>query len=282
MLFGQPKEGLEMTKKMILVDTSKCTGCKACTAACKEWNDLPAERTTLVKSYQSTKDFTPTTYTYITFEEKYENSKLQWLFRKAQCFHCSEPACLKACTSNAISKTDYGFVVIDRDKCIGCGYCVENCPFSVPKVDKVANKAYKCTGCADRVENDLKPACVSTCQPGALDYGDMDAMMDKAKKRLAEVQKKYPKANLYGEKEMGGTTYKYILLDVPKEYGLSANVSAPFTLTLWKDLIRPVGTFAMGGAAAAVLLGVLTNAVKGNYKKDPIADQPEPEKGGKN
>ncbi|HWJ03947.1 MAG TPA: 4Fe-4S dicluster domain-containing protein [Verrucomicrobiae bacterium] len=193
-----------MAKKMVLIDTSKCTGCKACSAACKEWNELPAEKTTRIKSYQSMNNFTPTTFTYVTFDEKYENNKMQWLFRKAQCFHCSEPACLKACTSNAISKTESGCVVIDRDKCIGCGYCAENCPFGVPKVDKAVNKAFKCTGCIDRVENGLNPACVNTCQPGALEFGDTDAVLIKAKKRLVEVLKKYPKANLYGEKEMGG------------------------------------------------------------------------------
>ncbi|HWJ03279.1 MAG TPA: formate dehydrogenase N subunit beta transmembrane domain-containing protein, partial [Verrucomicrobiae bacterium] len=95
-----------------------------------------------------------------------------------------------------------------------------------------------------------------------------------------EVLKKYPKANLYGEKEMGGTTFKYILLDDPTAYGLPVNPAAPISLSLWKDVIRPVGSIAMGGAAAAVLLGVLTNAVKGNYGKDIFTDQPKQEKGG--
>lgn len=270
-----------MTKKMILVDTSKCTGCKACSAACKEWNDLPAEKTSLVKSYQTMKDFTPTTFTYVNFDEKYENGNMLLMMRKAQCFHCGEPSCLKACTSNAISKTEDGFVVIDHSKCIGCGYCEQFCPFGVPKVDKVASKSFKCDGCVERITNDLKPACVSICQPGALEFGDADVMMEKAQQRLLAIQEKNPKANLYGDKIMGGTNYMYILLDDPKEYGLPADPSTPLSLFLWKDLMKPLGVVAIGGTVAAVAVGVVANTVKGNYKHDPFADQSKQEIGGK-
>jgi len=255
-----------MTRKMVFVDTSKCTGCKACSVACKEWNELPAEKTKLITSYQTQKDFTTKTWTYMTFIEKYEDQKMNWLMRKAQCFHCADPACLKACTSNAITKTESGYVVIDQDKCIGCGYCVENCPFGVPKVDQIKKKAFKCTGCIDRVENNLLPACVHTCQPGALSFGERDVMLAQAKKRLAEVQKTHPKAQLYGEKEMGGTTYLYLLLDSPEVYGLPVNPTIPLSLTLWKDVIRPVGGIAIGGAAAAVVIGVFANLLRGNYR----------------
>jgi formate dehydrogenase iron-sulfur subunit len=262
-----------MTRKMVFVDTSKCTGCKACTVACKEWNELPAEKTHLVTSYQSQKGFTTKTWTYLTFIETYENKSVNFLMRKAQCFHCGDPACLKACSSKAITQTESGYVVIDHDKCIGCGYCAENCPFGVPKVDQVLQKSYKCTGCIDRVENNLKPACVQTCQPGALEFGEYNVILTQAKKRLAEVQKTHPKSQLYGEKEMGGTTYLYLLLDRPEVYGLPANPRIPLSLTLWKDVIRPVGGIAVGGAAAAVVIGVLANVLKGAYRSS--GDQAE-------
>ncbi|MDP4159287.1 MAG: 4Fe-4S dicluster domain-containing protein [Bacillota bacterium] len=273
-----------MTRKMVLIDTSKCTGCKACSVACKEWNELPAEKTKLVTSYQTQKDFTTKTWTYMTFIEKYENQKMDFLMRKAQCFHCANPACMKACSSQAITKTVLGYVLIDHDKCIGCGYCVENCPFGVPKLDPIKKKSYKCTGCIDRVENDLKPACVHTCQPGALQFGERDVLLTQAKKRLAEVQKTHPKAQLYGEKEMGGTTFLYLLLDSPDVYGLPVNPTIPLSLTLWKDVIRPVGGLAVGGAAAAVVIGVFANLLKGNYhsNKEKVGNDPSSiNKGGK-
>ncbi|MFZ3129627.1 MAG: 4Fe-4S dicluster domain-containing protein [Desulfosporosinus sp.] len=266
------------TRKTVFVDTSKCTGCKACTVACKAWNELPAEKTKIVTSYQTMNDFTPTTFTYVTFTEKYENQKMNWLMRKAQCFHCADPACMKACSSNAISKTESGYVQVDHAKCIGCGYCAANCPFGVPKIDEVKKKAYRCTGCIDRVENNLLPACVHTCQPGALSFGERDAMLANAKKRLTEVQKTNSKAQLYGEKEMGGTTYLYLLMDSPESYGLPANPTMPLSLTLWKDIVQPIGKYAWGAAACAVVVGAVANVVRGNYGKK---DHEDSTKGGK-
>lgn len=275
-----------MARRMIFVDTSKCTGCKACTVACKEWNNLPAEKTQLIQSYQSMKDFTPKTWTYVTFIERYQHKKMDFFMRKAQCFHCAVPACLQACTSNAISKSAEGFVVIDQEKCIGCGYCAEDCPFGVPKVDEVRKKAYKCSGCIERVSNDLTPACVQTCQPGALQYGERKELLTKAQQRLGEVRKEYPKARLYGEKEMGGTTYVYLLLAGPEVYGLPVNPEMPASLILWKDVVRPVGSIAVGGAAAAVVLGVLGNLLRGGYRPgggppDDAARQSEHSNAGK-
>ena len=241
------------TKKMVFVDTSLCTGCKGCSVACKAWNDLPAEKTQLVTSYQSQKDFTPTTWTYITFTEKYENGKMNWLMRKAQCYHCAEPACMKACPVGAISQTESGYVLIDQNKCIGCGYCASNCPWGVPKTDKLQDKTYKCTGCIDRVENGLLPACVHTCQPGALHFGEREAMLNTAKARLAEVKKENPKAQLYGDTLMGGTTYVYLLLDTPETYGLPANPTVPASLSLWKDIVQPYAGWLIPLAAAGAV-----------------------------
>jgi formate dehydrogenase iron-sulfur subunit len=262
------------TRKMLLIDTSLCTGCKACSVACKAWNELPAEKTQLVTGYQSQKGTTPNTWTYVSFHEKYENGKMHWLMLKLQCLHCAEPSCMKACSSKAIYQTESGYTLIDHEKCIGCGYCVTNCPWGIPQVDKAKNKAYKCTGCIDRVENGLLPACAHTCQTGAVQFGEHDAMMEKAEARLAEVKKTYPKANLYGDQLMGGTTYIYLLTDEAEAYGLPANPSMPISLSLWKDIIHPVGGIAVGAVAAAVGLGVLANAARGNYRRR-VADNAE-------
>lgn len=254
-----------MARKMVFIDTSLCTGCKACSVACKAWNDLPAEKTERIYSYQAQGDFTPTTWTYVRFGEEYKNNRMRFDMIKLQCFHCAEPSCMKACPSEAIFKTESGYTLINQDKCIGCGYCAANCPWNVPKIDPVTNKSTKCTGCIDRVENGLKPACAQVCQTGAIQFGDHDEMMPKAKARLAEVKLTNPNALLYGDELMGGTTYVYLLQDRPGAYGLPLNPTTPISLTIWKDLVHPLGGIAIGASAAAITAGVLVNLVRGNY-----------------
>ncbi len=255
------------TPKMVFVDTSLCTGCRACSVACKAWNDLPAEKTQFISGIQSQGDYTFNTWTYISYHEKYENEKMDWFMFKHQCYHCGDPACMKACPAEAIYKTESGYTIIDEDKCIGCGYCNTNCPWGVPKLDPVRKKSYKCTGCIDRVENGMQPACVSICQTGALNYGEREDMQKLAKARLAEVKENYPKAQLYGDDIMGSTTYLYLLLDEPQVYEVPAKPKTPISLTLWKDLVHPLGGIAIGAAALAITGGVLANFARGNYRK---------------
>lgn len=269
---------------MVFIDTSLCTGCKACSVACKTWNQLPAEKTQLISSYQAQGDFTPTRWTYVEFNEDYnaEEGKMYWRMAKLQCFHCAEPACMAACPSDAIYKTESGYTIIDQDKCIGCGYCEINCPWGIPKVNKAIDKTSKCNGCIERVENGMLPACAATCQTGAIQFGEHADMMVKAQSRLAEVVKEYPRAQLYGDAFMGGTNYVYLLTNDPVRYGLVANPKKPLSLTLWKDVVHPLGGVAFGGAILAVGAGVFANFVLGNYRNraKKIAESHD-EKGGK-
>lgn len=245
----------------VLYDASKCTGCRACSVACKQWQELPGEKTTLISSIQSQRSFTPTTWTFISFRETAAgpNGRADWLFRKEQCMHCSEAACMKACNYGAIGRTPQGFVVIDQSKCIGCGYCETNCPFHVPRIDEHTNKAFKCHGCPDRVENGLTPACVKTCQTGALTFGPRQDMLSTAAARLNHIKPSYPQANIYGANELGGLHFTYILLREPAFYALPAQPAVPLSLTVWKDVVRPLGGLGVAGALAAAAVGfVLT------------------------
>ena len=126
-----------MARKMVFIDTSLCTGCKACSVACKAWNDLPAEKTQRISSYQAQGDFTPNTWTYVRFREEYKDNKMHFNMLKLQCFHCDDPACMKACSSNAIYKTESGYTLIDQEKCIKCGTCYEVCPPKFGAVTKL-------------------------------------------------------------------------------------------------------------------------------------------------
>lgn len=258
-------------KMMVLYDASKCTGCQACSVACKSWNDLPAEKTTLITSYQSHKTHAPETWTYMSFRETYENKKNEWLFRKEQCFHCTDAACEKACNYNAISHNDKGFVVIDHEKCIGCGYCTTNCTFNVPRVNKTINKSQKCTGCDDRQAKGMKPACVQACQPRALVYGEKSTLVATANERVKQLKAQYPQANFYGGTQLSGLSYAAILLRDPAFYALPNNPSVPLSIGLWKMLVRPGGGLAIAGALAMVGLATFMNyrgGSKDHHDKD--------------
>lgn len=255
------------TRKMVFVDTSLCTGCKACSVACKAWNDLEAEKTQLITSYQSQAATTSNTWTFISMHEKYEDGKMEWLMFKHQCYHCEDPSCMKTCPVEAIYKTESGYTQIDHDKCIGCGYCEISCPWNVPKVDPVLKKSVKCTGCIDRVENGMAPACVSTCQPGALHFGERDEMMQLAQTRLAEVQKIHPKAQLYGHDIMGSTTYLYLLLEDPGFYGVPRTPATAGILNVWKDWVQPYGIWLIPLAAAASVGSFFTTRIINSTNK---------------
>ncbi|WP_094606443.1 Formate dehydrogenase-O iron-sulfur subunit [Sporomusa silvacetica DSM 10669] len=250
----------------VLYDASKCTACQACSVACKQWNTLPAEKTTFTSSYQTHDQLTPKTWTFIAFDEVYENNKMQWLFRKEQCMHCGEAACLQSCNHDAISHTELGFVVIDHNKCIGCGFCVTNCTFHVPRVDPVTNKAYKCTGCPERVGNGLAPACVQTCQPEALVYGKREDIMALAEARFKALQPLHPKANLYSAPNLQGINFTYILLREPKFYGLPDEPRVPVSVHAWKQVLRPFGEIAIAGALLTTAISFIKTRKKDDEK----------------
>ena len=136
-----------------LIDVTRCIGCKACQAACMEWNDLRGEVGHFEGTYDNPLDLDPNTWTLMRFTE-WENDKgnLEWLIRKDGCMHCEDPGCLKACPApGAIVQYANGIVDFISENCIGCGYCVKGCPFNIPRISKVDHKSYKCTLCSDRV-----------------------------------------------------------------------------------------------------------------------------------
>ncbi len=219
-----------MAEKVILVDTSKCIACKGCQIACKQWNELSAGVSEFFAStdgYENPSDLSSNTYTLIKFHSsEKENGDPDWQFRKKNCMHCTEAACLDNCPVSTIKRAGNGFVFIDRTGCIGCGTCVEVCPYSIPHLSAAEDEpegtplSYKCWGCQDRVTNGGVPACVKTCAPGALTFGDKDDRINAAKIRKTELEAKGKTVYLYGIEELGGLHYIYILLKEPSFYGL--------------------------------------------------------------
>ena len=117
--------------KARLIDVSKCTACRGCQVACKQWNDLPAEHTTQTGTYENPPELSGSTWIKVEFREK----PGEWLFRAHTCMHCTDASCEKVCPTGAISHNGE-VVIIDQEWCIGCGYCVQACPYGVPHKDE--------------------------------------------------------------------------------------------------------------------------------------------------
>jgi len=263
----------ERPKVAKLIDESICIGCKACQVACMNWNDLRDEVGENIGVYDNPVDLTPQSWTVMKFYEvEPEEGSLEWLIRKDGCMHCEDPGCLKACPSpGAIVKYSNGIVDFISDNCIGCGYCVKGCPFDVPRISKVDNKAYKCTLCSDRVSVGLEPACVKTCPTGAISYGLKEDLVAYAEKRTDELKERgYQNAALYNPEGVGGTHVMYVLKhgDRPELEGLPANPQVSPTVSVWKGIAKPL---ALAGMAAAVV-GSFFHYMKVGPVEEPADD----------
>ncbi|QED49785.1 4Fe-4S dicluster domain-containing protein [Cytobacillus dafuensis] len=251
------------------VDVTKCDGCRACMVACKNWNDLPAQPEEFTGSIQSHNTLTANTWNVITYDEQVTaNGNFEWLFRHKSCHHCGEAFCEKACPETAISHTKFGSVVVDADKCVGCGYCVNNCQFGVIQLatyvddkGKEYRKAQKCDLCTGRLEEGLRPACVTSCHTNCLVYDEKEKVLAEAEKRLAKIKERFPNANIYNPPGIKGTTTVYLLADKPTVYGLPEDPKVALSQIVWKDYAQPLGKMMLGATTMAVIGAAISTAI---------------------
>lgn len=150
----------------------RCTGCKTCMLACKDFHDLPSS-IAFRQIYE---------YGGGTWQREAEGTLSQNTFCyyiSSACNHCSNPACVRVCPTGAMHKDERGLVSVDGARCIGCGYCALSCPYRAPKVDREAGRSVKCDGCTDRVAVGRMPVCVEACPLRALDFGPIDELRKK-------------------------------------------------------------------------------------------------------
>jgi Fe-S-cluster-containing dehydrogenase component len=229
--------------KAVLVDTTRCVGCRSCEEACALQNNLPEpdldfdvlekERKTSLKQYSIINGY------------ETENGEI---YVKRQCMHCNQPACATACLTKAMYKTKEGPVIWRSKKCMGCRYCMISCPFEIPKFeyDSPNPNIRKCTMCFERLKEGELPACVENCPAEALLYGDRRELIEIAKTRIYQNPDDYVH-HIYGEHEVGGTGWLYLAAvpfdqigfrtdletKPPAEYTMDFLYSVPVILTLW-------------------------------------------------
>jgi formate dehydrogenase iron-sulfur subunit len=208
--------------------------------ACKSWNELPSESTDTEGIYESPRFLSGDTWTMIKLAEHGD----VWSFANYQCMHCAEASCVSVCPTGAAAHNGE-FVLIDQHWCIGCGYCVQACPFNVPHRSEFSGTARKCTFCFDRVSEGDQPACADACPTGALTWGERDELLVKGKARVEELQASgFADANLYGERELGGLGRLSV-----------------FTLPLEAYGLPRLPRYATGNVALQWLSGIVTAAV---------------------
>jgi formate dehydrogenase iron-sulfur subunit len=217
----------------LLFDSTRCVGCGACTAACKEQNHLPLpieDRTTA--------------YTWTVVEQA------GGAFVRRLCMHCLDPTCVSVCPVGALQKTAEGPVVYDAKRCIGCRYCIMACPFGVPKYqwDSALPVVGKCILCADRVRAGQPTACASVCPTGATRFGSRDDLVREARHRIEAGPDRYLD-HIYGLDEAGGTSV-LMLAGVPfEQLGLRTDLPAqPLPLLTWQVLSRIPNFVVLAGA----------------------------------
>ncbi len=232
--------------KAMLTDTTLCVGCEECVAACKRENklgkDVPRRWKVGIDDLSSDR--------FTTLVRRPGNR-----FVRKHCRHCLEPACVSACIVGAMQKTEDGPVIYDAEKCMGCRYCMMACPYNIPRYDWEKQVPYvrKCTLCASRVKQGKIPACVEACPEKASIFGDREALLKEAHRRIQSSPGKYVN-KVFGESEVGGTSVLFIS-DIPLDFlAWKPNLDEKALPELtWAALSKvPPMILAVGGAMAGV------------------------------
>ena len=233
-----------------LVDTGRCIGCKRCMSACKRWNDLKVDRDELTTDREI--DLTANNWVVVNLLIDSKN-RVRKTYDHGACQHCIKPACAGVCPVRAITKLDRGPVVINENKCIGCRYCFQACPYKITRFDFEKRVTRKCHLCYDRIPllNYMKPACVAACPVEALHFDYKHEIIREAKRR---VQKRGGSSYIMGLTEAGGTDMLTILPTRPQDLSIVVAPEKVVNQDLDKIRITAAGLTGASGLAGLMYL----------------------------
>jgi formate dehydrogenase iron-sulfur subunit len=211
-----------MADKSFFIDTTKCTACRGCQIACKQWDKNPGTKTLQQGNHQNPADLSASTFKLVRFNEvEVPGGEPQWFFFPDQCRHCMSPPCKEVADEKAkgaiIHDEKTGAVIFNPKVKIKPGdfkEVREACPYDIPRISGAGIMA-KCTMCFDRINEGMLPACVKTCPTGAMNFGDRKEILEKANKRLEEVKGTYKDAMLANTDDV---RVIFLIVDDPKKY----------------------------------------------------------------
>jgi len=237
--------------KSYFIDTTKCTACRGCQIACKQWNQRTAEKTVNRGSHQNPPDLSYNTWKLVRFSEVAE-PKVNYYFFADQCRHCMSPPCKDVAdgkVKGAILQDEKTGAVIFSPKVKikpdDFKEIRESCPYNIPRISGAGVMA-KCTMCFDRVKEGMLPACVKACPTGAMSFGDRKDILEKANKRLEEVKARYKDAMLGNPDDV---RVIFLLVDDPKKYhkfAVAANTIGITRKMALKRIFQPLRSLTIG------------------------------------
>ena len=211
-----------MADKSFFIDTTKCTACRGCQIACKQWNKNPGTKTLQRGNHQNPPDLSASTFKLVRFNEvEVPGGEPKWYFFPDQCSHCMAPPCKEVADGKAkgaiIQDEKTGAVVFNpkvKVKPEDFKEVREACPYDIPRMLGAGIMA-KCTMCFDRIKEGMLPACVKTCPTGAMNFGDRDDHSQDGKQEIGRGEKSYKDAMLANPDDVRAI---YLLVDDPKKY----------------------------------------------------------------
>ena len=180
-------------RNAIVVDLDRCSGCFSCEIACKMENGIA------LGSYYNK---------VMTVGPFGDFPRIQQYFLPVHCQQCENAPCVHVCPTGASYRDADGKVLVDKEKCIGCKYCMMACPYGVRSWNAAEKAVEKCTLCGQLTAADQEPACVAACCANARFYGDLDDPQSDAAQAVAAADAK----SLHTLKDVGNKPLtQYIL-----------------------------------------------------------------------